>query len=724
MTYRFLLSESSSTVTGEDVGELHTDSHSRVWSSEEGRAFLRAKLSSGVILRPGQGYDEVNDAPYESEWKVVIERYDENNTPRHYFTGTFTKADCQIDEDTQRIVATLEPLDEYTSVLKNWSADYDLLKLGLKPAVFSFFEFPLIQVYFSGYRELFNLTPDRGWTADYGGNLRPTDDFEEYQFGEENRIVFIPGQVSEEVPDNIFGAYTYSPPVDGQGSSSYSYTQQGGAGAVIRVSSSGVPRLEVSVGGQVKYRRKPTTSENRALSSRGIYEFAGPTAGIDDEPLFVLIEVVYRARILLHTDNYQGQAAEEVSESDIYAGSVAYTHVAPYDLTGLSISDLSSSVSTDFGRFGQDSPFYPGNYFVRPAGVDFQLGGIGAGYASVWYTWPANDLASINALKERRTVNDGYLLKDVINALCLEASENETSHFDSQLLYNSTDPITSEDGVTYLVVPKSNILNRAYTNPASKALLKLSEVDELLKTVRNAKWHIDGLSLVFEHVAYYDNGRAYTPNIGLDLRSEEEATTRLPWEFYSNKFSYRKASIPQRITLKAMDTESDLFEDATLHINSRYANPDQTDDRRASVFSFDIDHAISFPRSYSETGFFLVACREETYDERGETVTELQVVSGSIDQSGSAQNHILSRRYCLENYYQNAAPAQSMTIAGNPIEAVSLARNREQKIKIGYLENANYDQLIQVTAGDGIVDGATEKMTTGETEITLLHEPK
>lgn len=724
MIYRFSISKNGG--PSFPIEPVYTDGHARSWQREADQAFLRAKIDNGFIFRPGNGYEEINGGDYEDSWTLLIEQSTALGW-REYFTGSFSKPDCEIDQDKKRITAKLQPIDKYTTLLKNWSAEYDVAKLGLSPVAFSFFDSPLIQVYLNGYRGLFNLTPDRGWIADYGRNLTGNSDFESYRFSEEQHTVFIPGEVSDSVPYDIFGTYTYIPPVDGQGSNSYQYVQQGGSGAVIRVASSGIPLLELRINGQLLFRRINTTSNNRALVARGILPFSGPASAISDTPLFYLIDLTYRSRILVRTDTFLGSPATPIDESDIYANGVSYTHAAPYLLSGIGLYDNNTATKTNYGKFTTESPFFASNYFAKPALADYPLTGIGNGYASAWFTWSASQLEEIAALKTRRTVNDGYFLKDVINALSIEASEDQTGHTSSELLYGNADPVTGEPGITYLVVPKSNILTRTYTKPATVAPLKLSEIAEMLLTMRNAKWHVDESGfLVFEHIAYYDNGLSYPPavSIGFDIRNSIEAKTRQAWEYKSNLFTYRKADVPQRITLKAMDTESPLFEEATAQIQSVYANPDQSDDRRASLFSFDIDHAAAFSGSYAETGFFLLACRTETYEERGETVTALQVVSGAIDESGTAQNHLLSRQFCLQNYYQAAAAARTMTVNGREVVATSLMRTMEQNIVISFLSGANFNKLIRATVGNGKVDSATENMTTGRTEITLLHEPK
>lgn len=708
MRYKFYIN--TYPIEGQDIelGNLHTDSHSRVRSRENDQAFLRAKISNGLILSSGSGYHIVNDGSYEDEWIIKIYEVHEDSSETEYFFGTFTKSDCNIDKDTQRIIAELTPLDKYSKLLKQFQREYKLIDLGLTPVAVEFKERSLIQVWVLGSNEIFHLNTAAGWNGVYGERIAVISlpIYEEYRFSNIVKLAYAPGQSTPDFPYNVFGDYTYqaSTPAFPNGR----YVHSSGA-EIFKAPVPGPPVYWLRIGGNI------------ICSGESLRDLRD-----NEGVLRVQLQTIdYAARILTNADSFNGIDAFNITEGDVYASGSGFSKVIPYDLVGFSMSDVHQSIDAGYGRVRSNAVYYSGQYFTKPDGVDYPAFRKKWGVVSLWFTWDESQKQQIEDISETRRVNDAYTITDVIDRLVDTITEGDIGHSATlsgggQLLYDNSDPITGENSVTLLVVPKSNILVKNYSSPATASTIRFSQVVEMLKAMRAAKWFIaNNNNVIFEHNRFFEQGGTYSDEgvVSVDISTEKEVHTQLPWDFYSNKFSYKKSSIPQRIVLKAMDQERPEFGKSPLVIQSSYAEADVEKEYPTSVFSYDLDYAITNPGAFSDTGFFLLATRRNSNG-------VLAVVEGEMSNGAVAQNHLLSRNYVLRNYYLDAAPARTMSIDGEIILARSLARNMDQKIKIGYIPDADYNKLISAKSGKGKVDTVSEKMTTGETSITLLYEPQ
>lgn len=747
MQYKFYLARSTDTTLGTSYPVVWLDGHTRNTDREGSRRYMRQQISQPFILRPGSGYEPVLDAGSTVRWRMTIQEVQSDGTELPFFVGTFTRVESKVNRDHQRIEVKLTPEDSHTRLTDNQNEDYNFLRLGIDPVAVQYQEYPLVQVWFEGNRRLFNLQPGNNWLSDVGENLTNNGEILEdpYHFGPEQVLGFVPGGVSSDIQQSIFGSWTYVADPDTRGRSNDVFRHPSGLefrpyGGTRGLFSGPSGTLLYEIGGYLGDAPegsggttpevdpgRPTytryTSGRTTTNPDGGRQLALPLipAGSDSgttAAVVVFVVVIYRARVLINAEEFNGQETFEKDEFDIYARDLSYQRVAPFVASGFFLFDGNSSEDQGLGLFSSSSLHHAGRYFVKPAGFDYQeVLPTSWSYASMWLNWNPTERQMIENAAETITVNDCYLLTDVIQAVTKEASEGAVTDFSSQLLNAGLDPITGAVSPTLVVVPKSNVLVKNYSNAATAGNVKFSELMELLRVIRNAEYFLEGSVLVSEHIEWFENGGSYTsPVVGANLTLEVEPRTGLPWEFRSDEFTYDGVQIPERYKFQAMDPASPRFAGVDIVMESEMAKGGGSTDFAARQFSFDLDFSQANAPSVQETGFFLLQTFPGT-----NAYTVARPSSGPL---ANVQNGGLAFPQIQQDYFRHGLPVRLARINGELIQAETVQRTRQQSLVVPTNPNLDTIQLVKTSMGDGLIKSISYNMLTGKSQILLLHEPE
>lgn len=168
----------------------------------------------------------------------------------------------------------------------------------------------------------------------------------------------------------------------------------------------------------------------------------------------------------------------------------------------------------------------------------------------------------------------------------------------------------SEIEQTILIVPKSNLANAGYDQPAQQAKITLRNVLDMLRDCFRCYCFVDDNNrLRIEHISYFMKGGTYTgaPVVGIDLTDQRVRRTNKPYATGQNQFKFDKPAMAARYQFGWMDEVSQLFEGIPFDIVSGYVEPTNIEEIRVSKFTSDVDYILLNPNGVSKEGFVLLA---------------------------------------------------------------------------------------------------------------------
>lgn len=136
--------------TKQTVRPNYKDDLTLDYELETNQRFYRAKLS-GKINFVRADYDIINDAPFDSEFFLYIEKSDDwGQTYNQYYKAKFMKTDCTFNDDDKLVTVQPETIDQYNDVLAGLEKEYNLIELAPQIEFLTIRKRPLIQIYVPG----------------------------------------------------------------------------------------------------------------------------------------------------------------------------------------------------------------------------------------------------------------------------------------------------------------------------------------------------------------------------------------------------------------------------------------------------------------------------------------------------------------------------------------------------------------------------------------------
>lgn len=147
--YRFFL-QIGEDGTKQTVRPNYKDDLTLDYELETNQRFYRAKLS-GKINFVRADYDIINDAPFDSEFFLYIEKSDDwGQTYNQYYKAKFMKTDCTFNDDDKLVTVQPKTTDQYDDVLAGLEKEYNLIELAPQIEFLTIRKRPLIQIYVPG----------------------------------------------------------------------------------------------------------------------------------------------------------------------------------------------------------------------------------------------------------------------------------------------------------------------------------------------------------------------------------------------------------------------------------------------------------------------------------------------------------------------------------------------------------------------------------------------
>ena len=232
---------------------------------------------------------------------------------------------------------------------------------------------------------------------------------------------------------------------------------------------------------------------------------------VDSDEMVILTNRSIVSRMIFPEDadgrtKIEGEDATELNEIYQYRIAVESLNITP--------SDETSDVDLGYGVFANDAGSLSGKFVKPPSGGLNQIYLDDTRYVSLWC--PNVSIINNSISQTKFVVSDVYDVVDVINVFLNEIDERITFASDplhSQFMFGNT-PVGQLNN-RFVLIPKSNVMQVAYTRAATKGELSCKEIFDYLYDQFKLKWHIDDdFNLIIEHEEYYKNGRKYINGSG------------------------------------------------------------------------------------------------------------------------------------------------------------------------------------------------------------------
>lgn len=713
--YRFVLS-----IDGENDMQafpVYKDDLAIDYEHESGQQFFRGKFS-GKLTFVGNDFLRIMAAAFDSEFDLeVLISYDGGQTWASYWTGSFWKTDCEINEDDKTAIVTPALKDRYNKVLAGMDKEYNLI--DLKPVIsrIKYDKRPMIQVYVPGQTTIGCFLAGMWWEQECESVLDVNLLKNTYYFAPEKGIIDIriTGESTPEVPSHIVN----NPDVSETGQivnfsfeyGNYTFVRNGNR---VWISNAGEVSPELW-GGYVD-------SDNFQDYTVTLYPYSGsPTTGILTATIST--RVVF-ARYICDVEEAGSLSTYELPEEDIVQNNRNYKRVIGYQFPETIIfGDMFSSDPTKWGLYE------PGKYYVSPSDLDIGLGKCFPvarntwGGLSIWFTAYAMDSTIETAFRKSNTLNDAFPIWSVISVLLAEVAPGITHQGTtaySQFLYSTNNPLLSYIQQHLFITPKSNIIFGGYDQPAQKAPITLKIVLDMLRDCFRCYWFIDEQNRFrIEHISWFMRGGTYDgrePEVGINLTTEIVTRNGKPWSYVKNQYKFDKPEMASRYQFGWMDDSTELFDGQPIDIVSKYVNPDNIEEISVQQFTSDIDYILLNPSEISKDGFVLLGAKLE------DGAYTLPYISFVFDGAAYTLQNAYVAFVLLQSYYRYDMPAKQYKIGDVEYNAIGIKKLKTQEINFPVLYEPDLFNLIKTELGNGAIQKMSVNLSSRNAKTTLKYD--
>ncbi len=728
--YRFFL-QIGEDGTKQTVRPNYKDDLTLDYELETNQRFYRAKLS-GKINFVRADYDIINDAPFDSEFFLYIEKSDDwGQTYNQYYKAKFMKTDCTFNDDDKLVTVQPETIDQYNDVLAGLEKEYNLIELAPQIEFLTIRKRPLIQIYVPGDSIVSCFLGGTNWEQDANATTDQNALTQTYHFALCNILKEI--QItSNGSPAVISGLYigrmsTGVSPDEFMGDlypelnvNYYIHIAQkrvagglpiGLAGVEIRRRSDDVAMFRYT-----KTTQEPFDTLEFDLTA---VEGSGATGTMHADMKSYNIY----ARYLVDVDKIDDLDTYPLSSDDIVDNNRNYRRAIGYAIDVAFISNNFSDTPTEWGL--ADS----GKYFEPPYSIYGQtfypIARSTWRYASLWFGFYLMDWILEEKARKAYTLRDAFTLSSCINVLLKEFAPgitHEATPEYSQFLYNTNNPISGKS-FKLLISQKSNIINGEYKTPAQKAPITLQQIMTMLRDIYKCYWYIEDGKFKIEQVSWFRNGGSYgyNPIIDYDLTQLENVRNGKKLAFATSEYSFDKVEMPERYQFEWMDDVTTPFEGLPIEITSKYVTAGKIEEINISNFTSDIDLMLLNPGAISLDGFALFAAVMPSGGGQLELPFTRQTVDGV---EYFLQNGYLSFINIQPTYWVYDMPARNLKINNSQYYALGgLERKKKQTLNFpAGTTDPNPMQLVKTYIGNGQVDKLSVNLCSRNIKATLKYD--
>ena len=727
--YRFFL-QIGEDGTKQTVRPNYKDDLTLDYELETNQRFYRAKLS-GKINFVRADYDIINNAPFDSEFFLYIEKSDDwGQTYNQYYKAKFMKTDCTFNDDDKLVTVQPETIDQYNDVLAGLEKEYNLIELAPQIEFLTIRKRPLIQIYVPGDSIVSCFLGGTNWEQDANATTDQNALIETYHFALCNILKEIK-ITSQGSPAVISGLYS------GRMSTGVSPDEFVGdlypelnVNYYIHIAQKRVAGgLPIGLAG-VEIRRR---SDDVAM-----FRYTKITQEPFDTLEFDLTAVegsgargtmhadmksynIY-ARYLVDVDKIDDLDTYPLSSDDIVDNNRNYRRAIGYAIDVAFISNNFSDTPTEWGL--ADS----GKYFEPPYSIYGQtfypIARSTWRYASLWFGFYLMDWILEEKARKAYTLRDAFTLSSCINVLLKEFAPgitHEATPEYSQFLYNTNNPISGQS-FKLLISQKSNIINGEYKTPAQKAPITLQQIMTMLRDIYKCYWYIEGGKFKIEQINWFRNGGSYgyNPIIDYDLTQLENVRNGKKLAFATSEYSFDKVDMPERYQFEWMDDVTTPFEGLPIEITSKYVTAGKIEEINISNFTSDIDLMLLNPGAISSDGFALFAAVTPS----GGGQLELPFTRQTVDNvEYYLQNGYLAFINIQPTYWVYDMPARRFKINNMSNYAIGIERKKKQTLNFpAGTTDPNPMQLVKTYVGNGQVDKLSVNLCSRNIKATLKYD--
>lgn len=726
--YRFFL-QIGEDGTKQTVCPNYKDDLTLDYELETNQRFYRAKLS-GKINFVRADYDIINNAPFDSEFFLYIEKSDDwGQTYNQYYKAKFMKTDCTFNDDDKLVTVQPETIDQYNDVLAGLEKEYNLITLAPTIQRITINKRPLIQIYVPGDSIVSCFLGGTNWEQDANATTDQNALIQTYHFALCNILKEI--QItSQGSPAVISGLYT-GRMMTGASANNFEgklypelnvnyyiyITQQridglpfGAVAVEIRKQSDDTAMFRYT---------KATTSPFDTLEfDLTAVEGSGATGTMHADMKSYNIY----ARYLCDVEKIDDLNTYPLTADDIVDNNRNYRRAIGYAIDVAFISNNFSDTPTEWGLADN------GKYFAPPYSIYGQtfypIARSTWRYASLWFGFYLFDWILEKKARKAYTLRDAFTLSSCINVLLKEFAPgitHEATPEYSQFLYNTNNPI-SRQSFKLLISQKSNIINGEYQTPAQKAPITLQQIMTMLRDIYKCYWYIEDGKFKIEQINWFRNGGSYgyNPIIDYDLTQLENVRNGKKLAFATSEYSFDKVDMPERYQFEWMDDVTTPFEGLPIEITSKYVTAGKIEEINISNFTSDIDLMLLNPGAISSDGFALFAAVTPS----GGGQLELPFTRQTVDNvEYYLQNGYLAFINIQPTYWVYDMPARNFKINNIPKYAIGIERKKKQTLNFpAGTTDPNPMQLVKTYIGNGQVDKLSVNLCSRNIKATLKYD--
>lgn len=726
--YRFFL-QIGEDGTKQTVRPNYKDDLTLDYELETNQRFYRAKLS-GKINFVRTDYDIINDAPFDSEFFLYIEKSDDwGQTYNQYYKAKFMKTDCTFNDDDKLVTVQPETTDQYDDVLAGLEKEYNLITLAPTIQRITINKRPLIQIYVPGDSVVSCFLGGTNWEQDANATSDQSALVQTYHFALCNILKEI--QITPNGSPAVIGGLYTGRMATGTSANNFEgklYSELN-VNYYIYISQrrfDGLPFGAVIV--EIRKRSddtamfrytKATTSPFDTLEfDLTAVEGSGATGTMHADMKSYNIY----ARYLCDVEKIDDLNTYPLPADDIVDNNRNYRRSIGYAIDVAFISNNFSDTPTEWGLADN------GKYFAPPYSIYGQtfypIARSTWRYASLWFGFYLLDWILEEKARKAYTLRDAFTLSSCINVLLKEFAPgitHEATPEYSQFLYNTNNPISGQS-FKLLISQKSNIINGEYQTPAQKAPVTLQQIMTMLRDIYKCYWYIEDGKFKIEQINWFRNGGSYgyNPIIDYDLTQLENVRNGKKLAFATSEYSFDKVDMPERYQFEWMDDVTTPFEGLPIEITSKYVTAGKIEEINISNFTSDIDLMLLNPGAISSDGFALFAAVTPS----GGGQLELPFTRQTVDNvEYYLQNGYLAFINIQPTYWVYDMPARRFKINNTPNYAIGIERKKKQTLNFpAGTTDPNPMQLVKTYIGNGQVDKLSVNLCSRNIKATLKYD--
>lgn len=728
--YRFFL-QIGEDGTKQTVRPNYKDDLTLDYELETNQRFYRAKLS-GKINFVRADYDIINDAPFDSEFFLYIEKSDDwGQTYNQYYKAKFMKTDCTFNDDDKLVTVQPETIDQYNDVLAGLEKEYNLIELTPQIEFLTIRKRPLIQIYSPGDSIVSCFLGGTNWEQDANVTTDQKALIGTYHFTLCNILKEIYITPNNGSPAIISGLYTgrmvTGSSVDTFQGKLYPELNVNYYIYIAQKRVGGLPIGAVAV--EIRKQSDDTAMFRYTKTSTSPFdtlEFdltAVEGSGAKGKMHASMKSYNIYARYLLDVEKIDNLNTYPLPSDDIVDNNRNYHRVIGYAIDVAFISNNFSDTPTEWGLADN------GKYFAPPYSIYGQtfypIARSTWRYASLWFGFYLMDWILEEDARKAYTLRDAFTLSSCINVLLKEFAPgitHEATPEYSQFLYNTNNPISGQS-FKLLISQKSNIINGEYKTPAQKAPITLQQIMTMLRDIYKCYWYIEDGKFKIEQVSWFRNGGSYgyNPIIDYDLTQLENVRNGKEITFATSEYSFDKVEMPERYQFEWMDDVTTPFEGLPIEITSKYVTAGKIEEINISNFTSDIDLMLLNPGAISSDGFALFAAVTPSGGGQLELPFTKQTVDGV---EYFLQNGYLAFIDIQPTYWVYDMPARNFKINNSPDYAMGgLERKKKQTLNFpAGTTDPNPMQLVKTYIGNGQVDKLSINLCSRNIKATLKYD--